>query len=361
MTLRTYHEAIARERFERQTRKALIQDLLGRLAGKDTDLLSYEEVARRLRARSESQRKLEFVPLDKIVGSVGRYRDFTREFLPRDSVNKERWARLDAALNAMETIPPVELYKIGDVYFVKDGNHRVSVARANGLDAIEAYVTEIEAPVDLDLDDFERDRWIIKAEEAEFLRKTRLNEIRPEANIQVTEPGGYPTILNHIEVHGYLRNQELAREGRPERLSWEEIVASWYDNVYRPLVEAMRKHDLLSHFPGRTEADLYLWLARHREELAARYGLAPLSPEATVATFAEVHSAKPLERTLKGVRLGLHRVLGDEKPLGLSDEEFRELRARHEAGEITLLEAEQRHRTQNGADGQDADEATQDD
>ncbi len=341
MPTRQYHEALARERFNRETRRALVRDLLRRLAGKDTDLLRYEEVARRLRAVRESRRRLESVPLEKIVGSVGRYRDFTREFLPREGADRERWVRLDAALNTLEHMPPVELYKIGEIYFVKDGNHRVSVARVNGLDTIEAYVTEIDAPVELTLDDVERDRWIIKAEQAEFLRQTHLDRIRPDAAIQVTEPGGYPTLLHHIQVHGYLRNQERARQGLPP-LSQEEIVASWYDHVYCPLVEAIRRYRLLEQFPGRTEADLYLWIARHREALAARYGLAPLSPDAAVSTFAQVHSERPLARTWKGARLTLHRALGDRKPLGLSDEEFRELRLRHDAGEITLLEAQSR-------------------
>ncbi len=85
-------------------------------------------------------------------------------------------------------------------------------------------------------------------------------------------------MVHHIEVHRFLRDQELERAGNPERLSWDGAVASWFDTVYMPVVEAIRDYELLHNFPGRTEADLYLWIALHRERLAAAYGLAPLSP-----------------------------------------------------------------------------------
>jgi hypothetical protein len=117
---KVFHETAARERYARNVRKAQMQDLLGMATGKDTNLLSFEEVTKRLGVRQEVGRRIEIVPVEKIIGSVGRYSDFTREFLPRPRVDSDRWARLDAALNALEPVPPVELYKISDVYFVKD-------------------------------------------------------------------------------------------------------------------------------------------------------------------------------------------------------------------------------------------------
>lgn len=336
-----YHTNVARERYAQSVSRAQLVDILGLIRGKDTKLASFEEVAKRLKVRQQVAKRMEFVPVEKIVGSVGRYQDFTREFLPRSSVNIERWTKLDAALNALETLPPVELYKIGDVYFVKDGNHRVSVARANGLDSVEAHVVELESPIPLTATDFERDQWISKAEYADFLQKTRLDVLRPEADLLLTVPGQYEIILHHIDVHGYLRNQELDRAGSQERLDQDQIVMSWYDNVYMPVVKAVRDADLLAQFPNRTEADLYLWIAKHREELARRYGLAPLSPDVSVRTFAETHSGKPMARTVKGLKLGFHRAIaGDDKPLGISDEEFLDARSRHDAGERSLSEAE---------------------
>jgi hypothetical protein len=160
------------ERYRRSAGKAQVADLLGKITGASTDLVRYDAVASRLRARQQIEMGTRMVPLEQIVGSVGRYRDFTRTFLPRAGISPDRWARIDAIMHSLEGYLPIELYKIGQVYFVRDGNHRVSVARANGLTHIEAYVTELETDVDLTLDDFARDQWIIKIERAEFLKST---------------------------------------------------------------------------------------------------------------------------------------------------------------------------------------------
>ena len=266
---------------------------------------------------------------------------FHATFLPRTAINPERWARVDAILNSQEGYPPIELYKIGEVYFVRDGNHRVSVARANGLTHIEAYVTEIPTTVDLTLDDFERDQWIIKIERSDFLAATELDRIRPEHDVALTEPGRYPILLRHIHVHHYLRNLDMSRIGHGELMSWDDAVASWYDNIYLPVVEAIRRQDVLASFPDRTEADLYLWIAYHREQLAKQYALAPLPADAAVTSFAETHSDRLLEQAVQSLKAGLFRAFGDsEKPPGLSEEEFESARARHDAGERSLAEAE---------------------
>jgi hypothetical protein len=115
--------------FHGARRKAALQELIARLRGEPVDLLSYEEVRQRLKARSQVEKGLQDVLLDAIIGSVGRYTDFTRGFLPRSEVDPYRWARIKAAATGLTGLPPIEVYKIGDVYFVRDGNHRVSVAR----------------------------------------------------------------------------------------------------------------------------------------------------------------------------------------------------------------------------------------
>ncbi|HRW11429.1 MAG TPA: hypothetical protein P5121_40300 [Caldilineaceae bacterium] len=339
----TQEHVVAVEKYKRNRTSAQISDLLGLVTGEKTDLVSYDEVAKRLHARQQVEMGSQMVPLDQIVGSVGRYRDFTRTFLPRAGANAERWARLDAAMNSLEGFPPVELFKIGEVYFVRDGNHRVSVARANELTHIEAYVTEVKIAIPLTISDFERDEWLIKAEAADFEEQVNLNQLRPDNNVRFTEPGRYELLIQHIEVHKYLRDLELGRQGHHCEISWEEAILSWYDTVYLPVTQAIHKSKLLEHFPDRTEADLYLWVVHHRERLAMLYGLAPLDPETAVTTFAETHSERPLERTLQGLRLGFHRLWDDGKPLGMSKEEFERLRHRHDAGELSLGEAEHRH------------------
>ncbi len=234
----------ARDRFVRSVRAAQITDLLGLIRGKNTDLVSYEAVARRVKAYQQIEMGTQMVPLDRIVGSVGRYKDFTREFLPRTAINRDRWTRVDGVLNSQEGYPPIELYKIGEVFFVRDGNHRVSVARANGLSHIEAYVSEVQTDIPLTTDDFVRDAWLIKTEKAEFLEKSRLDVLRPDHGVDITEPGRYPILMRHIFVHQYLRNLDLEREGSDYRMEWDDAVASWYDNVYVPVVDAIRDHGL---------------------------------------------------------------------------------------------------------------------
>jgi hypothetical protein len=336
------HRVAAYEKYKQYLTKAQLADLLSRVTGADDNLVSYDMVAKHLRARQQIETGIQMVPLKQIVGSVGRYRDFTRSFFPRAGANAERWTRLDAAMNSLEGFPPVELFKIGEVYFVRDGNHRVSVARANDVTHIEAYITEVKTDIPLTVSDFERDQWLIKAEAAEFAAKTELDRLRPSNGVRFTEPGRYALLLEHIEVHKYLRDTEEGEQSDESPLTWGEAVSSWYDTVYLPVVEAIHRYRLLEHFPERTEADLYLWIAHHRERLASFYELAPLDPDTAVSTFLETHSELPLERMLQGLRVGWHWLLDEQRPLGMSKESFRHLRERHAAGEISLAEADMR-------------------
>src|SRR5574342_534933 len=125
--------------------KASLQEALARLTGKSNELLSYEEVARKLKLRSRADRGILEIPLNAIIGSVGRYTDFTRTFLPLRPEDQQRWARVKAAVDDPVGVgmPPIEVYKVGDAYFVLDGNHRVSIARQYGNASIEAHVIEV--------------------------------------------------------------------------------------------------------------------------------------------------------------------------------------------------------------------------
>lgn len=338
-----YLRSDALNKYRRNVSKAQMADLLSLVTGEDTDLIRYDEVAKRLKARQEIALGTQNVPLDQIVGSVGRYHDFTRRFLPRSNVSAERWSGVDVAMNGFAGLPPVDLYKLGDTYFVRDGNHRISVARANGVSSIEAYVTEVQTPISLTVADFERDAWLIKIEQAEFMEDTHLDAVRPDHGVELTEPGRYAMLQHHIDVHQYFEEIGREKQGLDSYVSREEAVAGWYDHIYTPVVEAIRTYNLLRNFPGRTEADLYLWITHHRERLAARYRLAPLSPEASVTTFVEIHAKNPLQRTVKGLQQSWwkhRRNAALQPPAGMSDDEFYASRARHAAGEISLGEVE---------------------
>lgn len=246
--------------------RAMLQELLARFTGEPVELLSYEEVRQKLRVQGSAELGVQDIPLDAIVGSVNRYNDFTRGFLPRKNVNQERWARVKSAVTGMVGLDPIEVYKIGEAYFVKDGNHRVSVARQLGATHIQAYVTEIRTRVPLS-PDVRPDDLILMAEYADFLEKTLLDTKRPEADLRVTVPGQYEVLLEHISVHRYYMGIEEKRE-----VSFTEAAAHWYDVVYLPIVRWIRDLGILHNFPGRTETDLYLWISEHRAALEEQLG-----------------------------------------------------------------------------------------
>lgn len=274
----------AYDRFRRERQRADRRDFLARLIGREDDLLPFESLIQILQARQQIPRsQIEMIPLDKIVGSVGRYRDFTRDFRPRENVSGERWVRVYRAMNSLEGVPPIEVYKLGEVYFVADGNHRVSAARAAGFDKIPAYVTEI--PVDPGLEPGDTlDRAIIKVERARFMQETGLEErFGPIRDICFTKPGGYLRLLEHIQVHRYFMG--LARSDGSE-ISFQDAAADWYLNVYRPIVEAIQRRNLLQQFEDSTAADLYVWVSGRIMEAATRYGQ-QLSPDAAAADLEE--------------------------------------------------------------------------
>jgi len=283
-----YHPFRSEEKFNDARLRAFFKDILAILTRRRPDtLLSYEEVRSLLKAREERPQGTHLIPLDQVVGSVGRYRDFTREFLPRAGADRERWKQLDQAVNLLKDIPPIEVYQIGDVYFVKDGNHRVSVARANGFTDIEAIVTVVRTKVPF-TPDMDPTGLIIQQEYADFLERTHLDELRPEQRIEFTTAGRYEELLEHISVHRYFLGIEQNRE-----IPYEEAVTSWYDHVYCPAIEVIRRENVLRYFPGRTEADLYVWLMQHLYHLREEYGEGASIEQAAAELVAE-EGEKPL-------------------------------------------------------------------
>ena len=253
--------------FRRARSQAFLKDMLARFTGKSTELLSYEEVRQKLRAFASSARGLQEIPLDSIVGSVGRYNDFTRDFLPKVDTTQDRWARVKALTDGSVGLPPIDVYKIGDAYFVQDGNHRVSVARQLGAKTIEAFVTEVRTRVPLS-PETEPDDLIIKAEYADFLESTHLDELKPEADLSVTVPGQYPIIEEHIAVHRHFMGNEQQRFIPPD-----EAVSHWYETVYLSVIGMILENGILRHFPNRTETDLYLWISEHKALLESEWGV----------------------------------------------------------------------------------------
>lgn len=288
------------EDFHRARRQAALKKILAFFTGESLDLLSYEEVRRHVRPSGQIERGLQEIPLAAIVGSVGRYKDFTRTFLPRHDGDATRWAQVKVA-HLTQGVPPITVYQIGEVYFVQDGNHRVSVARQMGNKTIEAYVTEMKTAVPLG-PEVQPDDLILKAEYADFLAETRLDVSRPQADLSLTSPGRYPLILEHIAVHRYFMGLEQKRD-----ITYEEAVSHWYDFVYLPVVQLMAEYGLLNDFPARTEGDLYVWLAQHRAELEQEWQRPVQSDMAVAHLAAQLGQEKP-PRLIRSLLQAMNKV-----------------------------------------------------
>jgi hypothetical protein len=252
--------------FNRARRKAFFGELVSTLRKEPNWLLSFDDVQKALPMQGQRYKGLHQVSISAIVGSVDRYADFDRQFLPVQSHIRPRWESIAIANLIDVSLPPVQLYKIGQIYFVKDGNHRVSVAKQRGMDYIDAEVIEMSTSVDLSTAIDPQDM-IRLGERARFLRRTGLDRLRPSVCIDFTALGRYDVLLEHISAHRWYMGLD---QNRP--IEWQEAVVDWYDSVYLPVVHAIWDNDILRNFPGRTEGDLYLWVMDHRWYLREETG-----------------------------------------------------------------------------------------
>ena len=300
-----YSISLARQEFQRARRAANLRRLWAGLSGRNNALIPFEDLKKTVGFLGQSYRGIEVVPLDKIIGSLGRSNDFDRAFLPTQRHSRSKWVNVDSAFLSGVNLPPITLYKVGDAYFVVDGHHRVSVARLAGQRFIDAEVIELQSRVpvtaDLTLDDLDD-----LAAYHDFLEQTKLDRLRPDQDVRVTMPGDYVKLLDHIRVHKYFVDRE-----RGEEMSWEEAVTHWYDYVYMPVVETIRKNALLADFPGHTEADLYIWLIEHAYYLSQEVGYR-LEPWEVARDFANRFGRQP-RRWLNRIKSRLFNVIIPEE------------------------------------------------
>jgi hypothetical protein len=269
------HEQSDRD-FSRARRRAFLRRI-GAYLRRDpasNQLLSFDEVKGALGAISQVYLGLREVPVSKIVGSVGRHRDFDRAFLPSKPDLATRWRRIDEIMHREEELPPVSLYKIGDAYFVKDGNHRVSVARQQGIEMLDAEVIELRSRVPVDSALTARDL-LHKLEHRHLLERLPIDRVLPEIEVEFSDVADYRRLATYIEAHGFRVSQLWKRYVSPE-----EVLRDWYEYDYCPIAEMIREEHILDSFPDRTELDLYLWIVYHRERLALEARDEKISPQA---------------------------------------------------------------------------------
>ena len=258
-------EQAASQDFERAYHKGFIRSIFNALNNKRSGLLSFDEIRQQISIENQTDRGMQEIPIDRIIGSLSRYQDFDETFLPRQKHTRGRWKNIDRLHLLGEILPPVEVYQLGEFYFVIDGNHRVSVAREKGQKFIDAHVIELQTPFPTE----GKDNWqdvLLTQEKASFYQATKLTSLRPQADIHLTMPGMYNKLLEHIDVHRYFTSEYLGRE-----VSYEEAVGSWYDYIYQPMVEVIRQKKILELFPRRSQSDLYLWIIERLAYLKERY------------------------------------------------------------------------------------------
>lgn len=270
----------ARADFQRARFKAFMNRIWATLSGQPSTLLSYDEIKEKLHIGGPIYRGVKTVRVDQIAGSLNRYHEFDRVFLPASDKLEQRWTSVNRAFYQEISLPPVVLYKVGEVYFVVDGHHRVSVARGQGQIYIEAEVRECATRVNITPNIRPEDLEILE-DKVNFLERTSMDTLIPEANIQVTIPDGFDRMLEHIAVHRYFMGLDWKRD-----ISEEEAIRDWYENVYMPIVRVIRETDILREFPTKTEGDLYLWVLDHQRYLVEE-GKSLQPPEAAARYFIE--------------------------------------------------------------------------
>jgi hypothetical protein len=244
--------------FSRARRSRLLADIARRLRREPDDvglILPFEEVVEALGRTGQHDRGLQVVPLDAVVGSVDRAVDFDRGFRPTSPRLRSRWERIAAAQRRGESMPPVSLFKVGDLYFVRDGHHRVSVAKSLGRDDIDAYVTEVETRVPLGTETLLSDLPLKDHQRLFFERAPLPREARQR--IAVTDPWDYGVLAEAVEAWGFRAMQE-----RGAFMDRGEVARRWFADEYTPVTELLAEGDLTVE--GETETDAYIRVAADR-------------------------------------------------------------------------------------------------
>ena len=259
----------AQEDFSKARNKAWINEMQHVMHPDKKRLLSLNDVKKILKPKNEVYVGLKTVPIKKIVGSEGRYNDFDNRFLPRSNELKQRWMNVDQAHLSDIVLPPIQLYELGGLYFVRDGNHRVSVGKAQGVEFIDAEVislqSEVQLPPDVRLDTLLAA--VIRYEKRVFYNETSFGDLTDYWDLDFTATGRYDVIYNHILVHKYYINEQQNTE-----IGFNDALLSWFKTVYLPVIAVIEKYKLLADFKNRTKSDIYVWIVKHWDRLKQKNG-----------------------------------------------------------------------------------------
>jgi hypothetical protein len=230
----------------------MLADLARRLRFEPDDvgyILPFEEVIDALGRVAEHDRGLQTIPLDSIVGTVDRTKDFDRAFRPMSPRLRARWQRIAEAQRRGESFPPISVYRIGELHFVRDGHHRVSVARSLGREDIDAYVTEVETRVGAGTDVLVSDL-PVKGHERLFRERVPLDEERRK-RVRPSDPWDYGSLAEGVEAWGC-----RAMQGHRRFMDRAEIARLWFDEDFEPVTAMLDAAELIER--GETPTDAYM-------------------------------------------------------------------------------------------------------
>lgn len=270
--------------FDKARNKAFFNDLISNIFNKQEQLLQFDEVKYLLAPRAMVYRGIKAIPIDRIIGSEGRYRDFDRKFMPLKAHTRNRWENIDVLKQQEKSLAPISVYKIDKYYFVRDGNHRVSVAREMKQDFIDAEIIELFTKVKPE--EFSQKGLLLAESYRYFLDKTKFDEIVPNTPLRLTNSWGYYRLIEHIQNYKYFMGEKEKRD-----VSWNEAVKKWYNILYLPVVRLIRKRKVMKKFPKREPGDLYIWIMDHWHFLKEKYGNIPI--EQAIDSYTRNFGKKP--------------------------------------------------------------------
>jgi len=246
--------------FVRARRRQILARLAHRLRREPDDvnlILPFDDVVAALGLRGERELGLQTIRLSTVVGTVDSRRDFDRHFRPTSSRVRERWERLALAERRGETIPSIETYRVGELHFVKDGHHRVSIAMATGRKTIDAYVTEVLTVVPARGIRGRRDL-LMKNSERMFRSRVPL-PAQAYSKIIFANPACYAELGQNVEAWGY-----RCMQAERAFIDREQTARRWWAEEYVPVVRMLQAAELVG---DRTDAEAYLRVARERDRL----------------------------------------------------------------------------------------------
>jgi len=260
---------ITKEDFNKAFFKSQIERILNRIFKTNDSLLSFREIVGYIKINNQYYKGMQVVKIKDILGSEDRYRDFNKKFLPKRQELRNRWESIDEAHYKDIILPPIHLYQIGNIYFVRDGNHRVSVAKLQGKEFIDAEVIELKTDIKITANTTVEDlkNIVIEEERKSFLEVTKLDEYRDISTLHFSFIGKFDQIYSHIEVHKYFLGIENNRD-----FTFLEAMLSWYDRFFIPIIEEIKNEKLLKLFPDMTAADLYVLTIKYWDELKVETG-----------------------------------------------------------------------------------------